>query len=173
VQPAAAGSIAAAGSLSPQLSAGVLVGETGKALAGDRNSQQQLAALTTTPTASGASQEQAKAAAFIKQVQVYAQLSAAYRAEAAAVSAVIAGERAQVTVTSTAVAVTSAPGKAVSTVPPGSSSGVPAAASEFEAHRLAAAALGDKLRANAQRLANFHLTRASQLAGTVGTGGAQ
>lgn len=147
----------------------------------DGRTEQQAAALTANPSASSAAREQTLADAFARQAAVYAQLAAADRAQVVAVSAAIATEQQQVAAMpappATAASAPADPALATSGINranpvPTTSAGVPAAAAKFEADRQKAAALGDRLGANAQRLASFHLARVSQLTGAAGAGGA-
>ena len=154
-------------------------------------SKAQVAVLTTTGGASTAAVlgDQAKADAFAQQARAFAELAARERAQAASVAATISA-RPQVTAAATAAATanpaasksiasaaaTSAEatsGSPVAGGAPGITAGVPAAAATYEAHLQKVAALADRLGANAQRLASFHLARVNQPAGAVGKGGAQ
>jgi hypothetical protein len=153
----------------------------------DGRTGRQVAALTATPSASGAAREQALADAFGRQAAVYANLAAADRAQAAALSATIMTEQqlaavaaaarpqpatATVAASGTAATAAATSGTSVTTLAP-ATGGVPAAAAKSEASYQKAAALADRLGANVQRLASFHLARVNQLAGAAGKGGAQ
>lgn len=145
--------------------------------------EQQVAALTATPSASSVARDQSLADSFTHQAAIYAQLAAAARAQSAALSTAIAAEVQQVTARATAAAESTAPVPAVSAVPTAGSTvagatpltnpGVPPAAENLESYYQKEAALADRLGANAQRLASFHLARLAASAGAAGTGGAR
>lgn len=151
----------------------------------DRATQSVRARLTATGSTGAASQDQAKADAFSQQAGVYATLAAGDRAQAAALSAAIAAEAGQAAaappLVATAQPVASAGAASAVTMPASAvasgtvvaSAGVPPAAEKLESHYQKVAALADRLGANAQRLATFHLARVSALSGVAGARGAR
>lgn len=147
------------------------------------------AALTATGSTTAASGDQAKADAFAKQARLFAELAALERAQATSVAATIS-TRPQVTAVATATAtakavagtsVTSgaaASGPSTSGSPaaggaPATIAALPAGVAKYEDHVQKVAVLADRLGANAQRLANFHLARVNQSTGAPGKGCAQ
>jgi hypothetical protein len=135
-------------------------------------------------TAAGpATDEQARAAAYARQATVYTQLAAANRAAATAAAQVAAKETAaaakiDMSATSSsisAVSVTETAGPTGAPVPMTARdtlTGLAAVAARKQADRQKVAAAADRLAASAQRAADFHTAKATELA-TGTPGGAQ
>jgi hypothetical protein len=135
------------------------------------------------------SQDQAKADAFAQQARTFAELAGLERAQSASVATAIASERTRVAAavatspakadpaeSATTVAATSAvttSGSVIAGGAPPTGAAVPVAAEKLESHCQKVAALADRLGANAQRLASFHLARVDELSSAAGEGGAQ
>lgn len=159
--------------------------------AGGSSDQRIGAALTTTATASSTAVpgDRGKADAFAQQARAFAELAALERAQAASVAATISARPQVITAVTVSAAgkpvagqtagpagTASAPttsGRSGAGGAPTITAGVPAGAAKYEDHLQKVAALADRLGANAQRLANFHLARVNQSAGAIAKGGAQ